>query len=84
MSDEELRTKIDLQHARLYEPRHLLTAQYYHDELTRRENRKTAKLMLDFTEQMYIFTKQIRTMTVIILIGTLLSVMAAILTLLKA
>ena len=77
MPDEELAKKIDQQHSLTPDVRHLLLAQCFRDELGRREQDRSTQAMLEYTERMHRFTKQIRDMTIIILIATILSVAAS-------
>lgn len=77
MPDEELAKKIDQQYSLTPDVRHLLLAQCFRDELVRREQDRSTQAMLDHTEKMHRFTKQVRDMTIIILVATILSVGAS-------
>lgn len=77
MPDEELAGKVDHQYSLTPDVRHLLLAQCFRDELVRREQNRSTQAMLDSTEKMQQFTKQVRDMTIIILVATILSVGAS-------
>ena len=77
MPEEELAKKIDQQYSLTPDVRHLLLAQCFRDELVRREQDRNTQAMLDYTERMHRFTKQVRDMTIIILVATILSVAAS-------
>jgi hypothetical protein len=81
MPDEELAEKVDRQYSLTPDVRHLLLAQCFRDELIRREQDRNTQRMLDYTNEMHRFTRQVRNMTVIILVATILSVVASAVTL---
>jgi hypothetical protein len=62
---------------------YLLLVQPFRDELVRREQDKITQAMLGYTEKMHSMTKQMRCMTVIILVATVFGVAAAILSVLR-
>ena len=72
MSEDELTKMIDQQLQLTPDARHLFIAQYYNNEFVRREQDKTTQSMLGYTEKMYDFTRQIKVMTIIITICTVL------------
>jgi hypothetical protein len=77
MSAEELGSKVDQQFSMTPAPWRLMLAQIFRDELVRREQDRTTQSMLDYTERMYRYTKQVRNLTWVILVATLLSLFAS-------
>ena len=59
--------------------RNMLSAQSYRDEIVRREQDKATQAMLVYTKEVCGFTKQMKTMTVIILVATIFGAVATIL-----
>jgi hypothetical protein len=78
MPDDELAKKVDQQYSLPPNERHLLLAQCFRDELTRREHDRNTQTMLDYTDKTHRFTKQVRDMTIVILVATILSVVASV------
>jgi hypothetical protein len=78
MPDEELVRRIDQQYSLTPDPRHLLLAQCFRDDLVRREQERGTKAMLKYTDQMHEMTKQVRNLTIVILIATILSLIASV------
>ena len=54
--------------------RNMATAQLYRDELMRRDQEEINKAMLDYTQRVERFTKQMRNMTWIILVANIVGV----------
>jgi|RhiMetdeSRZDD1v2_1073273.scaffolds.fasta_scaffold236526_3 hypothetical protein len=77
VSKDELIQYIDTQLS-LNRPDQLLRAQLYINELTRRDQDKSNRVMLDYTQEVHRFTRQMRTMTVVILVFTIVGVIVAI------
>jgi hypothetical protein len=61
----------------------VIGTQYFVDELVRREQDRATQAMLQSTQEMHKFTKQMRTMTIIILLATLASVAVSLLAFFK-
>jgi len=78
MPDAELYESIDKQFSLTPNERHLMLAQLYRDELLRREQDKSTQSMLDYTDKIFQFTAQIRNMTTVILVATVLGVAVSI------
>jgi len=68
MSNNDLATRIDQQYALTPDPRHLMLAQCFRDELVRRENDRARAAMLRYT-------RQVRNFTIAILLATLLTLL---------
>ena len=81
MPDEELYQRIDQQFTLTPIERHLMLAQLYRDELVRREQDRSTQAMLDYTERIYRFTKQVRDMTLVVLFAAILSLAASVVSL---
>ncbi len=78
MPDDELYQKIDQQFSLGSAPHHSMLAQLYRDELVRREQDRSTQAMLDYTERIYRFTKQVRDMTLVVLFAAILSLAASV------
>jgi hypothetical protein len=76
MPDEELARRIDDQYSKMPDARHVLLAQCFRDELVRREQERSTKAMLNYTDQMLKLTKQVRNFTIVILVVTILNLVA--------
>src|SRR5438309_3215470 len=78
LHETQLVTKIDQMLEGVLSPEHLLIAQMYRDELLRRDQQKSSEAMLAYTKEMNPMTKQIRNLTIGILVATLLNLVISI------
>ena len=78
LHETQIVTKIDQILEGVLSPEHLLIVQMYRDELLRREQQKSNEAMLAYTKEMNAMTKQIRNLTIVILVTTLVTIVISV------